>query len=465
MPQYPAIQGAASYTPDNPPSTTKILTAAILAGSFFFVFAGDWAMPDQDAVHVNVSKYQIQTVDIVPYSKPTLSQAIRASIYEQTLPAVDASHGVVESGKTQWSEQIPPTGLDKWKPQYPDIVPARFHKELSPAIQSGYFSELGYSQAAGNWNSNAWKTGLYPDDFTSRYSDILPQWYFKAQGLPQSILSGSFSHANFSNGATKDWLSSPKNLGWFVETPDLQLRSKDGLPQAIQSGSYFHVNFGNKTLKDWSISPGSMSWLVESPDIIPSFNVKKGLLEAIQAGHFAQPPYMPLGINYVKNFIFEQFWPDVQEHWIFAVKKTLPAAILSGSFFSVPPVNAAKTWVQDLKDQGWGVELPDITYNIPKAGLSQSIQSGSFFFVPYSDGLALWNEIMIEQWQPSYPDRQNVTPQMTSAQLSMLEAAIIIPPTLPFENAGGEGLALGTILINLDDGEEIYLGGNLVQDL
>jgi len=460
MPTYPAVLGAASYTPDNPPSTKNILTTAILAGSFFFLAAGDWAMPDLDAVHVMVSKYQIQNIDRVPSAIQTLSPAIRASIFEYPWFAVDPSVGIVEPGKTQWSEQIPPCGLDKWKPQYPDIVPTRFHKELPSAIQAGYFSEVPPAQSGQSWASNPWKTGLYPGSFAT--FDILPNWSFKAQGIPVAIQAGSFSFVDFSNAGTKDWFSAAKNLGWLVEIPDMDLRVKAPLPQAIQSGSLAFVDCVNAA-KTWFEGERSLRWKPTYDDIIPT--AKPSLSGAIQAGHFSQPPYMPLGINWQKYFIMERFWPDFQIHQMHAVKKTQPASILAGSFFEVPPVNAAKTWVQDLKDQGWLAEVPDITYNIPKSGLSQAIQAGSFFFIPYSDGLAIWKEIMIEQWNPEMPDLQSRIPQMTAAQLSMLDAVILIPPTLPFENVGGGGLAFGTILINLDDGEEIYLGGNLVQDL
>ena len=469
MPTYPAILGQSSYYPDNPPATNRVLTAAILAGSFFFVFAGDWAMPDQDAIHVMVSKYQIQTVEIVPAAKPTLSQAIRASIFEYPWFAVDPATGIVDAGSNPWEEQLGKTGLDKWSPTYPVQVPWSPPGALSPAIQATGFAEVPPSQyPAKTWASNPWKTGLFPDDFTSRYQDNLPHWYFKAQGLPAAILAGSFTEVINppTLAITKD---QPRNVQTIVEVPDYQIRPKTGLSEAVLAGSFSFVDFGNKTLKTWAEDPNRMGWMFEGPDINPSYSTKKGLSEAIQSGFFWQPPYMPLAIKYVKNFVMEQFFPDVQMHWIFEKKKTQPASILAGSFFEVPPVNAAKTWVQDMKNYGWQPELPDITYNTQKTGLGNAIQAGSFFFVDLSDGASAWLEYtMVDEWLPVIVDYYRANPSLTAALLSSLEPAFTTPamPAWGPPPATPPNAPVGSVLTNVSSGgSEILIAPSLTVNI
>lgn len=460
----PAFQGGDPITPVNPPATKNILTAAILAGSFFFMFTGDYAIPDREIEYVN--KWQIQNIDIVPVAKATLSQAIRASILEQTLPGVDASVGVVERGKDQWDEQVPPKGLDKWKPTFPDIVPAKFHKELSPAIQAGSVFHVNFSQAAGNWNANPFKANLYPGDFAGRHLD----YFYPKKELPAAIQAGHFFHVNFINMAAKDWLPNTRNMMWLVEVPDWQLRDKTGLPQAIQAGSFFHVNFGDKTAKTWNPSVQAMAAIPETPDNIPSYTIKRGLSEAIQAGSFTQPPYMSLAINYKSSFVMEEFFPDVQMHRIFEIKKILPASIQAGSFFEVPPtVYPAKTWATDLKTMGWQPELPDITYNMSKAGLSTAIQASSFFSVPFADGTSRWVGVNFSEWQPVYEDILLSNPVMTAAVRSTIEPSDLLPGSdvaWPSPGTGGTGIAIRSRLINVSTGEmEMIVSNKLMVTL
>lgn len=469
MPTYPAILGQSAVCPNNPPATKNILTAAILAGSFFFVFAGDWAMPDQDAIHVMVSKYQIPTVDIVPAAKATLSGAIRASIFEYPWFAVDPAVGKVDAGDTPWSEQVASKGLDKWSPSYPTQTPWAPPRALSPGIQATGFTEVPPSQyPAKTWDSNPWKTGLYPDDFTSRYQDNLPHWYFKSQGEPASILAGSFAFVDFSNAAAKDWLPGARNLNWMAESPGLQLRDKAGLPQAILAGSFAFVDFGRgaAAYKDWVLDPAKAGWQVGGPDVIPHFTVKKGLSEAMQAGAFWTVPYMPLAINYVKNFIMEEFFPDIQIHWMFEKKKTVPAAILAGSFFEVPPVNAAKTWVQNLITMGWRPDYPDIV-PVGIVNLTTAIQAGSSFFVEFADGTSAWLEIVdVGLWMPIHQDVYRVNPTLNAAIQSSLEPACVLPGTdVAWPTPATPGLAVGTLLTGSDGSAAIYLGDEMITSI
>lgn len=471
MPTYPAILGQSDYCPTNPPATRSILTAAILAGTCFFVFAGDWAMPDQDAVHVMVSKYQIQTVDIIPVKKADLSQAIRASIFEYPWPAVDPSKGIVESGRDQWDESVAPRGLDKWSPTYPVQIPWTPPRALSAAIQAVGFTEVPPSQyPAKTWASNPWKTGLYPDDFTSRYQDNLPHWYPNLAGnLSPAIRAGSFTEVISPStlAITKD---QSRNVQSIIEVPDYQLRPGTGLSEAIRAGSFVFDNFGRgaAAYKDWALDSAKAGWQVEGPDIIPHFLVKRGLLEAIQAGSFWTAPYPPLDLNWQKFFIVERFWPDTQIQWMHIVKKTQTASILAGSFFEVPPVNAAKTWVQDMKNYGWQPEIPDITYNALKAGFNAAIQAGSFFYTQIGDHGNWLEDIDPSNWQPAYQDRVLGTPSMSPAIMSNLSAIILEPSTDAWATVGGGGggLPSGTLLVSVENEQEfIYLKQSLILDI
>ena len=454
----PAQAGWQSEMPDNPSRPGGVLTAALLAGSFFFITAGDYAMPDREIEYI--SKWQPIYCDIVPVPKATLSPAIRASMFEKDWPAIDFLKPV-ETGSSYWEEQIAPKGLDKWRGTYPDVVPARFHKELSPAIQAGSSFFVDYSQSAGNWNANPLKAGLVPADFMVQSREQLPRWTqdIKKNYLNTSIQAGSFAHVNFRDNATKLWNEGAGSLRWFPVMPDI-LRSPVGLSAPIMAGSFFHANFVN-TIKTWVEDVIKESWRPKYDDIVPA--AKQGLSQAVQGGPFTQPPFMPLAINY-KNVFVDQYEARNQDQFPnrhHEVKKTLPSSIQAGSFFNVEPsLYPAKTWAIDITKMGWDWDYPDIIPMLPK-GLIAAILAGHSSFVGYGDH-GSWNEdIDPSNWYPVYQDRM-----VPSIRLSYChDLSFVEQNGNSWAASPSSGLPPNTFLVDIDGGESLYLGNKTIMDI
>ena len=427
--------------PDNPPPTNIVRTAALCADSFFFAHSKEYALSDLDDAHLWVSKWQIPNIDIVPRPKDTLSQAIRASIYEQTLAGVDVGPGATyDLGKDQWDEQINPKGINKWRPTYPDIVPTVFHKQLSQAIQASLKNVfVGYSQSVGNWNPNPMPVSLVPADFMIQSREYLPQWPqdIKKNYLNTSIQAGSFAFIDFRDNATKSWLEGERSSRWFPTAPDILPHNdiRRTISSAILAGSFFHANFVNAA-KTWVEDYNKESWRPKYDDIIPI--AKAGLPQSIQAGSFWQPPFMSLAINYKSYYIDERSAnnPDIIMQPHFAIKKTLLPAIYAGSFFNVEPSDyPTKTWVVSIDKIGWDCDYPDIIPVAPKR-LSQAILAGSFNFIGYGDDNTTWNEdIDPSNWTVTAPDMINPIPKIPYCQyLTFVEQG-----TDGWEGSGGIG--------------------------
>ena len=431
----PAFQGGDPITPSNAPITKNVQIAAITAGSFFFWYEGDWAQPDTEIDYV--SKWLPIAPDIVPVPKATLSFAIRASIYEQTLPGVDASTGIVDPGENAWSEQIGKHGLDKWQPQYPSVIMPRYHRELSCAIRSGYLSFVGYSQAAGNWNANPFKTGLYPGAWATNPADVVELWRHNVHKfMPAAIIAGSFFHQNFGNKVKKDWTPEERGLTCVVEVPDYTLRTPLTLSQAIQAGPFAEVPPVNAA-KTWILDvPRHDTYNPVFPDIIPM--AKARLSEAVQAGSFTQPPYMPLGINWATKFFGDKRSgnaPDMITLWR-KDKFTLPAAINAGSFFAMLPARfPAKDWAFDIIDLADNGIFPDIV-PVPKADLLTAIRAGSFFYRFPVEGGGWGETIDPSNYEPKYP-RLVRTNFLSDAIMSQLSAVIVLPSASGWIQTGG----------------------------